>query len=296
MIKLEEPYMPKHLYMIKGHAFDSHNHPLEALVQAIDVQTGEVLAYDTSDPTSGSFEIILTEGADCDFSIFPKDLKHAYYSTLLPLSAMERSERKFLDVELGDLREKPSMMLGELVIEAGGERLPDDLNISLNRLAYLLTENPEVKVEVGGFMRGYREDSIMVDPELTEVRYDTVQLTQVVEILDSVMTSQSLLRIDSLISLANDSLENRNIDSLKRSVLSYKPVIRYDTIIREEVVTTYHNDRTLSYARHYVDALIEKGIDQKRLQVAGYREEVWEEIVFDPEQEGTQYKLAVRFF
>ena len=293
MARLEDPFKPKDLYMIRGHVFDEGNHPLEASIQAIDASTEKVVARVSSNRESGAFEIMLKEGGKYDFSIFPKDQKHAYYSTLLDLEELERSERRFLDIKLDGLEHNPVILLDELRGVQNADDLSSASHLCVNRLSYLLKENPNQTIEIGAFMSGYVEDSIFVN-DLTEFRQDTIVVQEVVEIVDSVLTNESIVRIDSLLEVANDSLSTENIDSLKRTVLSYKPVISYDTVEVIRVRDLYHNDRTESIASKLAELLVAKGIDENRIKFTGYREEYWEGIDFSGE-ELTQFKVAVTF-
>ena len=291
MTRLPDPFLPKSLMMLKGHVFDNSNNPLNAIIQAMDVSSGDVITHTESEDGSGSFEMILVEGKEYDFSIFPRDNRHTYYSQRLNLIEMAESDRQFLDVELSEIRERPVMPLNGLFIDTLNANLPESSGIAVNRLAYLLRQNPDTNIEIGAFINNYREDTVQAEG-LTEVRMDTVFKDSIVAVVDSLLTREYLNHIDSVLDVANDSEGIDNLDSLKRVVLSYKPIRRYDTIQVEHMIKVYHNDKTQKFAEAVLRALSGKNISESRITAKGYREEIWYDLEFPGNM---TYLIAVRF-
>lgn len=296
MAKLPEDLKPKDLFMVKGHVFDSQNSPVEALIQAIDIVTGEVVEYTNSNENDGSFELYINEGRSYDFSIVPKDYSHTFYSDIFRLETMESSKREFMEIQCRKLGPNISFPLRNLSFKPYTSEIAEESEIEIKRLILLMQRNPELSFEIGGFINEYKEDTIMTNPDLTEVRYDTIIVTEVIERPDTVITKESLDKIDSVLTRVNDqkmdtiSRDEVKTDSLKKEVLSYKPIMIKDTIEVEVINKFYHNDRSQAMAESLRLYLIDKGAPALRIIANGYKDEKWEEL----SEHRQNVKIAVR--
>lgn len=286
---LPDDFKAKPVRMYKGHVFDRSNNPLDAIVQAIDVNSGKTIVRTVSD-SKGSFQILLPSGYEYDFSIFSKDGSHLYYAEFLDMLHEDRAERKFIDVQLDRLEDMSIMRMPDIVLEEDSATVSDKSNVALNRLSYFLNQNPEINIEIGVFMNNYIEDSVR-SSFLSEKDTILESVTTVVEVIDSVMSSESLTKVDSLLQVANDE-RPLDTDSLRRTVLSYKTVVGYDTVTNEVERVIYHNDRTPLVAESLNEELLSRGISATRVSAFGLREELWNDL--DPPDYRGIF-IAVRF-
>jgi hypothetical protein len=286
---LPKEFQAKPVRMYKGHVFDKSNNPIEAIIQAIDINSGETIVRSSSD-SRGSFQILLPSGHEYDFSVFARDGEHLYFSEYLDMLEIDQAERKLIDVELQKLDNGSTLALNDIIYNYDTTGISIKSATAFNRLSYVLKQNSEVNIEVGVFTNMYQEDSVQ-GYGLTEQDTIVEIVSKIIEVTDSVMSSESLRKVDSLLQVANEEAIIDE-DSLRRSVLSYKIIVDYDTIQVEEERVIYHNDRTQIIADEIMQELLNRNIDEARVTAKGYRDEFWDNIEFT---DRTGYFVAVRF-
>ena len=113
--------------------------------------------------------------------------------------------------------------------EPNGVNVTEDSREELDRVVRMVKSNPGYIFEVQVLLAGYEEDSVVSNPDLTEVVYDSINTTYT------------------------------DIDSLGQ-------LVERDTMV---VKTRYHNDRTLQQAGQVVAYLVSKGTDPASTSIFG---------------------------
>jgi hypothetical protein len=180
----------------------------------------------------GFVKVYLMEGSTYELSIDPEQDKLTYFSQRFDLT--------------GDTLAQIVRITPRIAPPAPGDEIPLDLiefhgntaeitpasSAELKRVARLIRGNPDRQFEIKVVMTGYMEDSIRSNPELTEVRFDSIRTTM------HTMASTKL-----------------NPDSV---------VEMHDTVI---VRQWFHNDRTRQQAEAVVAGLERQGIPAGRISI-----------------------------
>ncbi|MFO7258350.1 MAG: hypothetical protein DIU61_011675 [Bacteroidota bacterium] len=218
---------PKGLMRVEGTIDGSKS----AFVSVYDLANGKRVFNGRPDG-QGFVKVYLMEGSTYELSIDPEQDQLRYYSQRFDLT--------------GDTLEQVVRITPKIAPPAAGEEIPLDLiefhgntaeltpasSSEIKRLARLIRGNPDREFAIKVVMSGYQEDSIRSNPELTEVRYDSVRTTM------QVMASVEI-NPDSAIQMR-------------------------DTVI---VKQWFHNDRTPQQAEAVVASLERQGIPRSRLKI-----------------------------
>ena len=281
-VLIPEEFKPKSVVQLKGTVGNQYGEPMPATVKAYNIPDRERIWYGSSED-DGSFLTMLKEGTAYDFSIEAKEPGYSYYSEVLDLRSMKSSTRKALEIELRPLQIGDTLEINGIMFEPQSEQISDLSTYELRRLTRLIKGFSDASFEIVAYQLDYREDSVQSDPDLTELRVDTLYSeTENFDLEDSTsFESTGLSFSDSTAeeTLVRDSLEldqtsedshsgEWDQDSLYREVPSY--VLNY----------TYHNDRSLKEADAIKAYFIEKGILEDKIKTHGIareRSEDWEE-------------------
>jgi len=278
MARLPEAFQPKGVLLLEGKVLlEDTGAPADAAVQAYDAITGEKIQFTTTDE-DGSFFFILPEGRTYDFSIYPADNRHSFYSALYDLQTMPTSEREKLDLSLKPLQSGAILDLNVIRYRPYTDLLLDESAFELRRIARLMQKNPDLKFEVAAYIDTLYTDSIQSSPDLTETTIDTVFFDlskipeEMAESTDSLDAEDSLAveMVDSLALAEREMLLNAH-DSIQSA--GYALFAEEDEkIIYYRTNTTFHNDRTQGMAEAIVRFLIDKGAPETQITGVGYGE------------------------
>jgi len=213
---------PKGVMKIEGFVKDASNAAVPAYLSVTD-RSSNKRTYSGRPAADGSYMFYLREGSVYEFDVDPEQSKWTFFSKSLDLTGDKIAQRERLNVTLrqpvvGD--EIPLVM----VASKTGTTLDVAGTDELKRLVRVSKANPQLKFEIQVSMTGYLEDSVQTNPDLTEIRQDTIKL-QVAAVADSTMASSQ--------------------DSLK-------------------IKSVYHNDRTLALATQILAFVTSQGGDAQR--------------------------------
>jgi hypothetical protein len=215
---------PKGMMKIDGKVTDPAGVPTPAYISIIDLKTNKRI-YSGRPTNNGSFLVYLMEGSQYEISIDPEQSNITYFAKQFDLTTDKIPQSEKVNAVL-----KPVAAGDELSLEAV-KFLPATSNIDpvsfddLKRLARVVKANPQFKFEIQVLLKGYEEDSIRSNADLTETIYDSL-VTQM-----------------------------EDIDSLGQKYTR-------DTL---ELLTTYSNDRTLKQAQAVIKYLSTQGADPAAL-------------------------------
>jgi len=296
--KIPEDFMPKKVMLFEGKVTDAATGgPANGFIQVYDAKSNKQLNTARTNAADGSFFIIIPEGHLYDFSIYPIDNKHTFYSGLYDLETMNNSERENLDISLKPLSTGTSQDLNCIRFKNYSDILKDESTLELRRLTRIMQKNPSLKIQVLAFVDSVYYDSIPSSPDLTETIVDTllyeIEKPPLPELAMEDMDSNK----DSL--TLEDNLENLNKDSRNMEISELDSILNQGYYLLKQgeekdlyykIKTTYHNDRTQLQAQAVVDYLTNKGAPENRLSAVGMGDQ-WEK---DKSAEERNYWLEIK--
>jgi hypothetical protein len=210
---------PKGMMKVDGKVVNQDGQPLPAYISLVNTNTGERI-YNGRPNSDGTFLLYAMEGERYELSIDPEHGDKTFYSRVLdltrePIPQVEKVRAVLKPVSAGD-----EFVLSGITFH----EYSSDINIEasqreLQRLARLVTSNPDLRFEVEVLFEGYQEDSVQSNPDLTEMVYDTVHWKYI------------------------------DIDTLGQ-------LYEMDTV---SLKVRYHNDRSFQQVQSIVSYLISKG-------------------------------------
>ncbi|MBX2968927.1 MAG: PD40 domain-containing protein [Cyclobacteriaceae bacterium] len=218
-----EQWRPRAVMKLEGQILGTDGAPTPAYISVEDLGTRK--RFFTARPDkNGYYFLYLTEGTRYELSVDPEQGNFTFFSKMFDMTVEESPLVQKVDVTLKQVSAGDVIELEGLEFKPHSALL-DDAGNEIRRLVRLIKTVPDRRFEIQVELEGYFEDSLKSDPDLTEIRVDTI----IYQIQD----------IDTLGQLYS----------------------RDSTIIE----TTYHNNRTAQQAQTLVNELIEQGIDPAQL-------------------------------
>jgi hypothetical protein len=209
---------PRGMMKVEGKVTDPNNAPIAAYISVLDLMTNKRV-YSGRPNADGSYMLYLSEGTKYEMSIDPEQSNISYSSKQFDLTTDKTPQRERVNATLKQPAPGDELPLDFVVFKPNTSELDPVSEADLKRFLRVAKANPQLKFEIQVMLNGYQQDSVMSNPDLTEV------------IVDSLHTQMD------------------DIDSLGQ-------VYKKDTII---VKTTYHNDRTLQQAQSIISYLGSQG-------------------------------------
>ncbi len=140
---------PKSVSFVKGEVFDAVSlRRLEARFELIDLETGEVVAENYSNPVNGEFLVVLPPGKD--YALNVARAGYLFYSANFSLKGVKAGDPYLLEVPLEKLKEGSRVVLNNVFFATDSYALEEASRAELNKLVELLANNAGVRVEIGG--------------------------------------------------------------------------------------------------------------------------------------------------
>lgn len=216
---------PRGMMKIDGKVAGPDGKPVPSYLSLVDMSTGERV-YNGRPDASGSFLIYAQEGSRYELAVDPEFGDKTFYSERFDLTGDAIPQARKVRAVLRSLAPGDQIELdGIAFLENSADIDVKQSERELQRLSRLITSNPKLRFEIAVTMEGYRADSLQLDPDLTEMRIDTV--------------SSKYVDIDSLGQLFEKDTTTLNI--------------------------TYHNDRTPRQAQAVIDHLVAKGANPENI-------------------------------
>ncbi len=148
-IKLPPALLPEPVVLVSGVVYDSKtNEPIGAKVAYTDIVTGTELGIASSDPTDGTYQIVLPIGNQYAF----RGEKQAYYPVSEYLDVRELSAYQEIkkDLYLAPLEVGRTIRINNVFFDLDKSSLKQESFEELNLLVGILENNPDLKIELGG--------------------------------------------------------------------------------------------------------------------------------------------------
>ncbi|MDZ7604557.1 MAG: hypothetical protein U5K79_02995 [Cyclobacteriaceae bacterium] len=254
---IPQEFRPDKVLMIEGKvAYDDGKKPSDdVLVQAYTIPKNELYISSRLRPFDNGFTVFLTEGAVYDFSAFPQNGGHTYFSRINDLTSMTIPQREELNIPLTTLKPNTVIPLTTIGFEQNTATLADETVMEMKRIAGFLKKNPGKRIEIAAYMETIIHDSLP-SPDLTESYTDSVEMV-VERPIDEEIQETDSIDLDDIV------VDN---DSSAFEFITEEPEV--DTIM--VAVTTFHNDRTQKMADSVIDALMKAGVPANLIVGKGY--------------------------
>lgn len=298
MAMIPEEYRPQKVLMLTGSvSYNDGQKPADdVLVQAFDVNSGEVYTTTRLKQNDNSYTLFLPEGTSYDVSAFPQKGGHSYASKIIDLTSMHISRKEDFVMNLEAIKPNLTIPLSTIRYEDYSSTLTSSSNIEMKRIVGFLKKNKDIRIEIGAFIDTVYTDSIQSN-DLTEVITDTlffkVEKAELIADEDSVL----LMTIDSTVQETNEFVFDEDSLDFDQEEFSFDDstnafemaeetflspldsilAIGYElfeegdeTDIYYKVNYTYHNDRTQAQAEALKHKLIMSGVPEYMLEAKGY--------------------------
>jgi len=146
----ETKIMPIYTNYVKGKVYDMDTKaPLEAEIQIVDLETGEVLINSYSNKIDGTFLNILPFGTQ--YALIASTNGYLYYSESFETTYHKLNEPVILDIPLSKLEVGKNMVLKNIFFDKNKYNFKPESKAELQRLLVLLAANINLKIGIGGF-------------------------------------------------------------------------------------------------------------------------------------------------
>jgi outer membrane protein OmpA-like peptidoglycan-associated protein len=150
MFDLYELARPQAVTFIRGKVRDEKTlKPLKSTIEVIDLVSGELRASTNSDATNGEFLVSLPSGSS--YAINADSKGYLFYSGNYTLAKTLTAKDEFMvDILLSPVLAGAKVVLNNIFFESGKAELKPESKVELNKLVQFLTNNPGVRIEIGG--------------------------------------------------------------------------------------------------------------------------------------------------
>jgi outer membrane protein OmpA-like peptidoglycan-associated protein len=146
--ELREDIRPYKTLWVQGKVFDKKNkQPLPSTVELIDMASKQVITKVQTDE-KGSYFITLPVGKDYVFNVNKKG--YLFYSDNFFMTGLSPDSTYQKDIPLTPIEKDASIVLKNIFFDVNKFDLKPASQAELDKLVQLLTENPTVKIEIGG--------------------------------------------------------------------------------------------------------------------------------------------------
>lgn len=266
-IRLPAEYRINNVIVTQGTIRDEEGNNLNAEIRAYNLTTKEYEYRRRLNQADDDFIMILPEGAVYDVAYSERRLDKMYESEIIDATELIAPRREYPNIVLKDFEEGMTVALSGLDFEPGTSQLIAGVDLEIGRLSRILKRHPELNIEIGVYQGSYKEDSVMSDEDLTEVRYDTTLVYEEPIRIDTLNNST----LDELIRKINEELQATIQDTAMANVY----LARMSSLVPvqiQKIKATYHNDRTTKQANVISDSLVNEGLEEGRIEVKGYRD------------------------
>ena len=266
---LPQELRPKKVVLISG-KIANRNITDRVNVQAYDAATGKLVTGVNLEEGENEFEIILPEGKTYDFSIFPLDGQHTFYSTLYDLELLESSRRETLDFTIDQIRVGESYPLDAIKIDTIMNDLSMESDIEVKRLISILQKNPSMVCEIQAFTDKPMEiekiehivetgnlESIQSNPTFDSGSSDFAQ-SMPENSTDDGFVDLETIQEDNIVPEENVFSDTSQVFLEKAFQTQIEEVVRFDP----ELETQNRADIIVKY-------LIRKGVPQEKIRASG---------------------------
>lgn len=132
-----------------GFVYDAETRkPIHARIDLIDLATSKVIQSVDSDPVTGEYLLVLTEGRE--YALNVDENGYLFYSAFFDFKNPEDFNPVKLDVYLQPVKKGKSVVLNNIFFNTNSYQLEDKSKTELDKVVAFLQKNPDVRIEFGG--------------------------------------------------------------------------------------------------------------------------------------------------
>lgn len=266
-ILFPEDLKPKATIKIAGTVVGLEN-PSSPYVAVFNQQDQSRVFNGRPDP-KGNFSLYLKEGNVYDLSVEPEKDNFTFFSKVYDLTGDRVAISDKVTVEIKPIVKGTEIELEGIHFDPHTATINTTSTQELRRLERLVKGNPSRKFLIDVTLSGYQKDSIQSDPDLTELKIDTLHFSVEKQIPDTT-------KIDSMVFILNEM--SKPMASKSDSLVDIDKQLQLaDSLSQAAFITvlvdsigikkTYHNDRTEAQANAIKNALILAGASADNLSI-----------------------------
>lgn len=148
--QIPEAIKPTTVTYVKGFIYDiTTNKRLEAKCEMIELETGKKITEIISDASTGEYMVCLPINKDYAFNVDKKG--YLFYSENFSLTqAKEPEQAQIINIPLTPLNDGVVVVLKNIFFDFNSYELLTTSFPELNRIVEYMTDNPQLKIEIGG--------------------------------------------------------------------------------------------------------------------------------------------------
>jgi OOP family OmpA-OmpF porin len=132
-----------------GYVYDAETKkPIHATINLIDLASNTVIQSVNSDPKTGEYLLVLTEGSE--YALNVDEAGYLFHSEFLDFKKTDQFNPMKLDVYLNPVRKGKAVVLNNIFFASSSYALEDKSKTELEKVIVFLHKNPDVKIELGG--------------------------------------------------------------------------------------------------------------------------------------------------
>lgn len=161
------------LTVVKGivrDGFSPDSVPIQADIELLDNETGEIISVLQSNPTTGTFMIPLPSGKD--YAIAVKKEGYLFHSENFNIPPTSTYQEVYLPIKLLKMEKNSKIVLRNVFFEYGKAKLDPKSYKELDRLITILQDHPNMNIEIGGHTDN--KGSLAANQKLSEERAKSV--------------------------------------------------------------------------------------------------------------------------
>ncbi len=171
--ELPQAARPTYVSYVEGIITDTKTHlPIQAKIELIDLNTGELLIQPESEPETGKYLLCLP--SDRDYMINISNEGYMPYSEHISIGHKSRLEPLKKDIQLQAIELNASVVLKNIFFELDSYELQNKSKLELAKLIQFLNKNPNVSIEISGHTdnQGSREHNIRLSQNRAKTVYN----------------------------------------------------------------------------------------------------------------------------
>ncbi len=134
---------------VKGMVRDAQSKlPLGARVELFNINKNELTSFVQADSVTGEYLIVLTQGAE--YALYVSHPGHLFKSLNFNYEVQENLVPVLLNVDLDPVRAGASAVLNNIFFDLNKYDLKDKSVTELDKVIRFLTDNPTIRIEIGG--------------------------------------------------------------------------------------------------------------------------------------------------
>lgn len=259
---IPDELQPAKVMRIKGKVIDSQTgQPAKASLTIFNIDERDRL-WNEKLESSGEFAIVLNEGASYDLAVESENPDCMYYAKVFNLQKIGSRDKQTLNIELEPMVLNKSYPT-EIRFKDHEATLKDNSTFELRRISNMMRKNPAMQIELTAYLDLYKVDSVQSDPDLTELKIDSIYVEREIAISVQRDSADLVTDLTSADFTEPDSIQS---DSSMTEFQAEEDTVRYETIQELQLKYNYHNDRTAAEVMAVKDYLINRGVDESRIQ------------------------------